>query len=266
MSELSGMNPTGRFTGLAGIYARHRPSYPLAALDFIFHRCQLGAASSLVDVGCGTGISARQFAQLGVSVIGIEPNDEMRHQAERELLPPGIPAPVYRAGWAEATSLPDGSADAVLAAQAFHWFEPEPTLREFHRILKPGGWVALLWNERDEADAFTAAYGKIVRSTPEAAATEGSRRRAGEPLLMSPIFAHPERVYFRHEQALDVEGVIGRAMSVSYAPKEPATTEAHLAALREVFGRFQQAGQVVLRYQTTVVIGQRWEGEAPAEP
>jgi SAM-dependent methyltransferase len=261
MSELSSQNPTGRFTGLAGVYARHRPSYPAAALDFIVQRCRLGPASVLVDVGSGTGISARMFAQLGVSVIGIEPNDEMRHQAERELLPAGMPAPVYRAGRAEATGLRDGSADAVLSAQAFHWFDPEPTLREFHRILKPGGWVALLWHERDEADAFTAAYGKIVRSTPEAAATEGSRQRAGETLLVSPIFAPGERVVFTHEQALDEEGVVGRAMSVSYAPKEPGAVEVYRASLREVFARFQHAGQVVMRYETTVFVAQRREME-----
>src|SRR5262249_25147361 len=161
----SGMNPTGRFNGLSGIYARHRPNYPPVAVEFVLQRCGLGPGSVLVDVGSGTGISARQFARLGISVIGIEPNDEMRREAEREPLPGNVPVPVYRPGRAEATGLPDVSADAVLAAQAFHWFDPEPTLREFHRILKPSGWVALLWNERDETDAFAAAYGKIVRST-----------------------------------------------------------------------------------------------------
>lgn len=256
MSDLSSQNPKGRFTGLAGVYARHRPTYPQAALDFVLQRCRLGPDSLLVDVGSGTGISARQFALLGIRVIGIEPNDEMRQQAEIAASPPSVPAPLYRAGQAEATELPDGSADAVLSAQAFHWFEPDSALREFHRILKPGGWVVLLWNERDETDAFTAAYGKIIRSTPEAAATEGSRQRAGDPLLVSPLFAHAERVYIAHEQLLDEEGVIGRAMSVSYAPKEPAAVEAHRVALRDVVARFQQNGQVVLRYQTTVVVGQ----------
>ncbi len=261
MSDLSGMNPTGRFTGLAGIYARHRPTYPQAALDFVLQRCRIGPGSSLVDVGSGTGISARQFAQLGMSVIGIEPNDEMRRQAEREPMPSGVPVPVYRAERAEATGLSDHSADAVLSAQAFHWFDPEPTLREFHRILKPGGWVVLLWNERDETDAFTAAYGNIIRSTPEAAATESSRQRAGDPLLVSPLFVHAERIYFRHEQLLDEEGVIGRAMSVSYAPRGPAAVEAYRAALREVFARFHTNGQALLHYQTTVVVGQSRKGK-----
>src|SRR5207244_9435794 len=97
---------------------------------------QTCALPILVDVGSGTGISARQFARLGIRVVGIEPNDEMRNQAGQAVLPSRVPAPVYRAGRAEATGLRESWADAVLAAQAFHWFEPDPTLREFHRILK----------------------------------------------------------------------------------------------------------------------------------
>ncbi len=146
MTELSRTNPTGRFTGLSDLYAKYRPGYPDEALDFIIQRCGLDGATTLVDVGCGTGISSRLFAARGVPVIGIEPNDEMRGRAEAASggsHPRLAVAPVYRAGRAEATGLPDGTAAAVLSAQAFHWFDVEPTLREFHRILRPGGRVAL---------------------------------------------------------------------------------------------------------------------------
>jgi SAM-dependent methyltransferase len=155
--------------------------------------------------------------------------------------------------------LASASADVVLAAQTFHWCEPNAALREFHRILKPGGWAALMWNERDEADPFTAAYGVIVGSTPEAAAVELPRGRAGEPLLVSPLFQDGERLVFPNEQAVDEDGLLGRALSASYAPKEPAAVKAFTAALREVFFRFQENGRVAIRYETSLYVARRRE-------
>jgi SAM-dependent methyltransferase len=255
MHDISGYNPTGRFSGLADLYARHRPDYPAAALDLIVQRCGLGRDTLLVDVGCGTGISARLFAARGVPVLGVEPNDEMRARAAATPLSAGAAPVEYRKGRAEATGLPDDAAAAVLAAQAFHWFDALAALREFHRILRPGGWVALVWNERDEADPCTAAYGAVVRSAPDAAAIEVPRSRAGDPLLSSPLFEEAERVAFGHEQELDEEGLLGRAFSASYAPREPAeAAAAFAAALRDVFARYQLQGRVLLRYETTVYL------------
>jgi SAM-dependent methyltransferase len=252
MAGLSRYNPTGRFSGMAELYAKCRPDYPAEAVDFILARCGLGPGARLVDVGCGTGISARLFARRGLEVIGIEPNADMRRQAEAEPPPPDAPAPVYRDGTAEATGLADASANAVLAAQAFHWFDAAASLREFHRILKPGGWVILLWNERDAADPLTAAYGEVIRSTGEATAIEVPRGKAGTPLLDSPLFEDARRDLFRHVQELDREGLLGRAFSASYAPREPERAERFAADLESVFARFAQAGKVVLRYETSV--------------
>src|SRR5271166_4503037 len=105
MAELSQCNPTGRFSGLVEGYARHRPDYPAAALDFVMAHCALGPGAVLADVGSGTGISSRLFAVRGVRVIGIEPNAEMRKRAKEESLPAGVPPPEYRDGRAEATGL-----------------------------------------------------------------------------------------------------------------------------------------------------------------
>ncbi len=207
----------------------------------------------LVDVGCGTGISTRQFAAHGVDTIGVEPNDAMRARAEAE---PESATTRYVKGTAEATGLPDGCATAVLAAQAFHWFDAPAALREFHRLLRPGGWVALMWNERDERDACTAAYGEVMRSGPDAAAVEG-RRRAGEVLLHTPLFIEGHKVVFHHEQALDEEGLLGRAFSASYAPREPQAAEVFAVKLREVFARYQRERRVVLCYETTVYFGKK---------
>src|SRR5438445_11315790 len=105
----SDYQPTERFSGLAGLYSQYRPVYPAAAIGFVLSRCGLTDRSVLVDVGCGTGISSRLFASRGVRVIGIEPNADMRHQAEMETVSALPPEPTYAAGPAEATGLPDSS-------------------------------------------------------------------------------------------------------------------------------------------------------------
>jgi SAM-dependent methyltransferase len=263
MMSASQWNPTGRFTGLAGLYAQYRPGYPEEAQN----RCGLDGSSLLVDVGCGTGISSRLFASRGISVIGIEPNADMRRQAQAaplcispqrrgEIQRGGVPVPVYQEGRAEGTGLNDGSAHAVLAAQAFHWFDPEAALREFHRILKPDGWVVLLWNERDESDAFMAVYGSVMRTLPEAETFEPHRGR-GEALFASPLFRDGEKRLFSNVQILDEEGFLGRSFSVSYAPRESASAERFAARLRDVFGRYQQQDRVVLHYETSVFLARR---------
>jgi SAM-dependent methyltransferase len=257
MADWSRIDPPGRFTGLAEVYAKCRPGYPVEAVEFIIGRCGLRDSSVLVDVGCGTGISSRLFAVQGLHVIGIEPNAEMR--AVAEAVPPseGRQGPTYRDGRAEATGLAAGSADAVLAAQAFHWFDPVAALREFHRVLKPCGWVTLLWNERHESDPFTAEYRGVIRTAPDAAAIEMPRSRAGESLLHNPLFRDAERAVFPNAQTLDEEGLLGRAFSASYAPREPAQAAEFAAALRSVFARYERQGEVVLRYETAVYVGRR---------
>lgn len=259
MSELSAANPTGRFTGLADVYARSRPDYPDAALDFLMTHCGLSAGSLVVDVGCGTGISSRQLARRGLRVVGIEPNAEMRQRAASEPVPEGAAAPTYREGRAEATGLPDAGADAVLAAQAFHWFEPAATLEEFHRILKRRGWAALLWNERDAEDPFTAAYGAVVRTSCDAAKIETARVTSGMALLHSLLFEGGARFTFRQVQQVDEDGLLGRAFSHSYAPREGEPAERFAAAIRGVFGRFQGDGKVVIRYVTSLYLARKRE-------
>jgi len=254
MSDLSHHDPTTRFNDLAELYARCRPDYPSTAIDHLLHQAHLRADTLVVDIGCGTGISSRLLAARGIPVLGIEPNESMRGQA----LAQGTLANLsYRAGRAEQTGLPEGCARAVLAAQAFHWFEAERALREFFRILQPGGWVFLMWNERDERDPATAAYGAVVRATPGARAVEGPRALAGQALLASSLFEHGERKTFQHQQVLDEEGLLGRSFSASHAPREPAQAEHYAAQLREVFARFQHQGRFSIRYETSIYQAQR---------
>jgi SAM-dependent methyltransferase len=228
-------DPTTRFTGLAETYARNRPTYPDAAIQEIIDRGRLGPESLLVDIGCGTGIASRQFASRGVPVLGIEPNGDMRARAQAGPVAQVDPRPRYQEGRAEATGLPPGVADVVLAAQAFHWFEPGAAFTEFHRILRPGGWVALLWNERDESDAFTRAYGDVMRTRPDVRQIETTRGEAGRPLLTCPLFRDGVRLSYANRQSVDREGLLGRAFSTSYAPRHPEAAEPFARALEEVF-------------------------------
>jgi SAM-dependent methyltransferase len=212
----------------------------------------------LVDVGCGTGISARAFATQGLHVIGIEPNAAMRAAAESWPVERGGADVKYLEGRAEATGLDSGVADAVVSAQAFHWFEPVPALAEFHRLLKPGGWVILMWNERDERDPFTALYGSVIRSAKDAAAIENARGgQAANSLLQSPLFRDASLVTFAQHQSVDLEGLLGRAFSTSYAPTDANEINRWSERLKALFLGHNQEGKVLICYETSVYTARR---------
>lgn len=259
--DLSNKRPTERFSGLAETYAKHRPTYPAKAIDFIISHCGLTHQSTIADVGCGTGISTRLFAERGLHVIGIEPNDDMRQKAiaaeERFSNSPNIN---YRSASAERTGLDDNSIDAVIAAQAFHWFRAEPTLAEFLRILRPGGWVVLLWNERDDNDEFTRAYSSVIRMTEEARQTEDARQASGRVLLESSLFDHASKTDIAHFQEMTEDEAIGRAFSSSYSPKDEPTRQLWKEGLTATFQKFQSEGKVHLVYRTSVYSAQKSAG------
>ncbi len=253
MSDLSRENPLGRFTGLASGYARHRPGYPDSVLSYLTRRTGLCRGAQVVDVGSGSGISSRWLCEAGFEVIGVEPNDEMRAKAEsesRENL-------IYQSGTAEATGLPDGCCDLVVAAQAFHWFDPVPTFREFTRILRDGGFVALIWNERDESDAFTHAVGEVIRTAPDALRVESARMSASQSLHESELFEESETTHYSHEQIVDEEGLIGRVLSASYVPREGEAKDIFVEKLRRIYSEHQTNGIVTIHYQTTMHLARR---------
>jgi ubiquinone/menaquinone biosynthesis C-methylase UbiE len=252
MSQLSNMNPTGRFSNVAERYSRCRPSYPDEAIDYILARCALKPGGKVADIGSGTGISSRLLAARGLQVFGIEPNAEMRRQAESHPSTSKGLAPIYREGKAEATGLFAGEMDAVIAAQAFHWFDPAATLPEFRRILKPCGRVILMWYEIDTHDPFSASYSSLLHSTPEGAAVLAARTRGGSVLLQSPLFTDGERRNFINAQDLKEEELLGRAFSASYAPKEQQAAAKLTADMRDLFESHQRNGQVRLCYETSV--------------
>jgi SAM-dependent methyltransferase len=233
-----------RFSNLTGAYVAARPSYPIEAIDAIV--AGLGDPASLVvaDLGAGTGISSRLIASCGPRVLAIEPNAKMRAAAEPD------PRVDWIDGTAEATTLAPASVDAVVAFQAWHWVDHPAGVVEARRILRPGGCMAAVYNERDESDPFTAAYGDIVRRFA-LEATEEMRANALEAFAaIDP--PRTQRFAFRNHQDLDRAGVHQRATSSSYLPQSGPACDAMHAAIDELLDRFA-AASYAMRLVTLVV-------------
>jgi len=242
---LADFDPTGRFSDRAADYVKYRPDYPAAAIDAILDG--LGNPSGLVaaDVGAGTGISSRALAARGVRVIAVEPNRAMRDAAAPD------PRITWHDGTAEATGLADGAVDLVVAAQAFHWFRQREAVREFHRILRPGGRLALIWNSRDPNDPLTRGYIEAIHAIQGEHPAE--RRELDTGVLEAGPFDPPELLTVPYHQELDLEGFLGRATSASYVPKQGAGFEQLRAALIALHVHHRdEHGRVRMHYLTKV--------------
>jgi len=248
---LSDMSPTTRFSNRAADYVRYRPSYPAAAIDAVLSPWKDARAIVAADVGAGTGISSRLLAERGVRVIALEPNAEMRAAAVPHRLVS------WREGAAESTGLESGSVDLVMCAQAFHWFRAVESLAEFHRILRAGGWLALMWNSRDDRDELTRGYKEAIHAVN---GEHPAERHVLDRAVISAagLFAAASYETFESEQELDRPGLIGRAASASYVPKEGAGFAALRASLDALFERHRDTrGMVKLRYVTKVYRAER---------
>ena len=240
------MSFTGRFADRASDYAAARPSYPDAVLDVLFDGPGDPRDVLVADLGAGTGISSRLLAQRGAHVIAIEPNESMRAAAEPD------PNVEWRDGTAERTGLQEADVDLVTAFQAFHWFDHAQALDEIVRILRPGGRAAVVYNERDESDPFTDAYGALVRKFQ----TDQTERRRADGLAAFAAFegwVAKRRIEFRNSQSLDADGVLSRARSTSYLPKTGPVAEELHAAVRALVAQHAQAGRVTMALRTIVV-------------
>jgi SAM-dependent methyltransferase len=235
-----------RFSDRARDYARWRPTYPSEAIDAILDGLGDPARLSAADIGAGTGISARLLAERGVRVEAVEPNDAMRATGQSH----PHPRITWRKGAGEATGLPDAGVGLVLYAQAFHWVQREPALAEAARILSRPGRLALLWNVHDEADPFTRAYREIIRrhatDDPTSPSFTGDTHI---PFPHAPGWRGYRRLEFESEQRLDLGGLLGRATSSSYCPREGEAGEALRTALTALFERWQKSGEVAIRYR-----------------
>lgn len=249
-----GEAPTERFSDRVSDYARHRPSYPAEAVAALVEGVPLlsaGADSWAADIGAGTGISTRLLLERGFLVHAVEPNAAMRGRGEVETA--GFGARVrWHGTTGEATGLADASVSLVLCAQSLHWMEGSAAVREFARVLKPGGKAAAVWNVHDVRDPFMAGYRDVVmrhaRDVPRSpwfrndACVLGSRA-AVDAGLVGYVLRE-----FTNEHEVTLEGLIGRAMSASYMPARGAERVPAERDLAGLFARFERGGVVAMRY------------------
>ena len=244
-------NATSRFSDRVENYIRYRPAYPQEVLGTLKQDCGLISAHLIADVASGTGIWTRMLLENGNSVFGVEPNIDMREAGERLLA--GFSKFTSIAGKAEATTLPDASVDFVTVAQAAHWFNRDAAKREFSRILKPGGCLVLLWNEREvdttpflrDYEQLLLTYGTDYEDVRHERTTESVNE------FFDPI-SYQERV-FPMRQDFDYEGLEGRLLSSSYAPGPGHPKHSPmLKGLRRIFEQHADTGLVRFDYKTRV--------------
>lgn len=248
-------NTIERFSNRVENYAKYRPNYPSEILSLFREEMNLQKSSVVADIGSGTGISARLFLENGNKVFGVEPNELMRKAAEDFLR--DFPNFTSVDGTAENTNLPDKSVDFVIAAQAFHWFEKDKTREEFKRILRPEGFVALIWNERElYATDFLRGYENLLKKF----GTDYEKVRhdnINEQILKEFFQTDFLRKSLVNIQTLDFSGLKGRMLSASYMPDEnDSRYEPMIAELRRLFDKYSESGKIQILYNTNVFYSQ----------
>lgn len=244
-------NTVERFSNRVENYAKYRPSYPAEVLRLFRGEMNLLETSAIADIGSGTGISSKLFLEKGNKVYGVEPNAAMRSAAEEFL--GGYLNFLSIDGTAENTNLPDDSVDFVVAAQAFHWFDQKKTLAEFKRILRPNGFVALIWNERQlDTTPFLVEYEKLLLKFADDY-TSVRHDNVNEKSLSHFFQAEFRRATFQNDQVFDFEGLKGRVLSSSYMPSATQENyESMVGELHFLFAKHAESGKIKVFYDTNV--------------
>lgn len=247
-------DPTKRFTNRVENYLKYRPSYPSEIIPLLASECSLTPQSVIADLGSGTGLLTELFLKNGNRVFGVEPNAEMRAAGERVLANHSNFVSVNAT--AEATTLPDRSADLIIAGQAFHWFDREKAKIEFKRILKPAGWVVLIWNGfRLETSPLVKGYQQIVLRYGTDY-REVAREITGMDVESFFVPRICKCAQFAFKQVFDFEGLKGRLLSASYAPDPTDKNfDEMIKDLGEIFNANQKDGRVDFDYETEVYYG-----------
>jgi ubiquinone/menaquinone biosynthesis C-methylase UbiE len=244
---VSGIHPAARggFARVADEYERGRPGYPPAAIDFLAGRLRLGPGRTVLDLAAGTGKLTRPLVATGAEVVAVEPVAQMRA---------ALPAAARALdGTAEAIPLAAGSVDVVTVAQAFHWFDGDAALAEIHRVLRPGGALALVWNRRRMDDSLNKAVEDLVapyRGHTPALRTGAWRVVFERTTLFGPLEMHT----FPNEQSLDADGLVDRVASISFIARLGEAERAKvLRAARALAG----GGPVVIPHEAEVYLSER---------
>lgn len=250
------MDSVSRFGRRVDNYVKYRPSYPSALIDKLVSRCSLNDSSRIADIGSGTGIFTRLLLDRGFHVYGVEPGADMRAAAESTLAENKRFVSVHNK--AESTGLPEHSIDLVTVAQAFHWLDIDSFRTECLRILKPNGWVGLIWNSRrTKGNAFLEGYEKILQGLSgdykrvnhaEIPRSEIARFFGGESFQLSA---------YSNSQDFDWEGLLGRSLSSSYVPMlGDEDYEGFESQLKNLFSQHAASGKVRFEYEAELFLGQ----------
>jgi SAM-dependent methyltransferase len=249
------MDSKERFSNRVENYVRYRPGYPKEVLQALREECGLTPNSVLVDIGSGTGLLTKLFLENENSVYGVEPNARMREAGEEYLKT----FPRFRSvdGTAESTTLASRSVDFVVAGQAFHWFDAQRARAEFARILKPNGWVAIVWNNREkDASPFLRDYESLLRTYGTDYEQVVQKYPENDPLEKFFGKGVARGRSFPNRQEFDFSGLRGRLLSSSYAPPDGHPNhEPMLAELLRIFEQHACEGHVVFEYTTKLYFG-----------
>ncbi|NPE09084.1 MAG: class I SAM-dependent methyltransferase [Asgard group archaeon] len=247
--------PTERFSDRVENYIRYRPTYPKELISEMKKQQLLSEDSVIADVGSGTGIFTKLLLTAGCTVYAVEPNDEMREAAEKNL--GWYPNYISVNGQAEATTLGRRSVDLITVAQAFHWFNFEETKWEFKRILKPTGNLALVYNTRKiDRTPFMAEYNQLLKKyCPE---YEGIANQYINLRTAKDFFGTDEVTLFvcNNFQIFNFDGLKGRLLSSSYTPKKDQVGyQLLLDGLKALYEKHQENDQVQFTYETELFYG-----------
>lgn len=237
------------FSAGAEAYERGRPSYPADAVEVIVRELGLAPGRRVLDLAAGTGKLSRLLASTGAEVVAVEPVAEMRAE-----LVAAVPGVEVLDGTAEAIPLRDGSVDGVTVAQAFHWFDVEAALVEIARVLRPGGSLALVWNERDTRTPWVAELSRIIRwdergewQVPYTLEEDWAARIDAVDSAFGPV----QRDDTGFDQPMDVDTLVARVLSTSYLAARPrADRDAVAARVRTLVAGFDEPFD--LPYETSV--------------
>jgi SAM-dependent methyltransferase len=251
----SRLHSTTRFSNRVKDYAKYRPHYPLKVLEFLTSELGLTKDSVVADVGSGTGILSELFIGNGNHVYGIEPNKEMREAAERRFK--RYKDFVSVNATAEDTTLGDRSVDFVVAGQAFHWFDLRTAKIEFRRILRPNGFVVLIWNDRRTAASdFLRGYEALLNRYGTDYKEVKHIRIGNRELDRFFGKTHHHRKVFKNSQTLEFDGLKGRLLSSSYVPAEGRPGHVPMITdLEELYATYEKNGFVLFKYDTNLHYG-----------
>ena len=243
------IEPKKRFSSRVENYIKYRPSYPLEIVEFLKGKNFLVDDTVIADIGSGTGILAKLFLDKGNKVYGVEPNKDMREAAEKTLK--GYANFTSLDGSAESTGLEENSVELITAGQAFHWFDVEESKREFKRILKPNGNVALIWNNRGKTGAgFNRSYENFILKY----GTDYKEVRKNEKNV--DLFFNYQKETFDNFQDLDFTSFKGRVLSSSYIPlADNPIFPKMILELEELFNKHQRNGIIRIEYDTEIYLG-----------